>query len=190
MTHRSLGPICVLLLAACSVSPPARDDSAGTTESSTGGVGSETGDGDGDGDGDPGDGDPGSPCNFPLEPCPNDDCGVNGRRHVSDMDCGVEGCSGLWSGTDAWAPMFPANQFGDMPPVDPSAVWDCEPGPDVDRCVEVDTNGHVGCFRFDGEFAVAVWPSCAVAVEFAVEFAVDVGNGMCATASGAGDGDP
>ena len=149
-------------------------------------TGDTSGDGDGDGDGSEtglpdmgdgdGDGEPSSPCNFPLDPCPNNDCGVDGRRNLSDMDCGVDGCLGLWSGTDVWAPMIEASLLANLPFVEPTTVWDCDVEPDVDACVEVDANGHIGCFRVDGQFAIPVLPSCAVAGEFAV----DAGNGMCA----------
>jgi hypothetical protein len=152
------------------------------TETSTGGT---SGDGDGDSSGsdglpDMGDGvgDGGfSPCNVPLDPCPNNDCGVDGRRNIANMDCGTNGCSGLWSGSDAWTPMRPAGDLANMPAVDPSTVWGCDTDPDVDACVVVDANGHVGCFRIEGPFAVPVWPACAGA-----QSGIDAGNGMCVSA--------
>jgi hypothetical protein len=143
----------------------------------------DSGDGDlpsGDGDGDPGDGDgdePISPCNFPLEPCPNNDCGVDGRRSFSDMDCGADGCTGLWSGTDSWSKLIALSELADFEAIDKTTVWACNPDPDVDECLIIDQNGHIACFRYDGEFAVIAWPSCATANMAAV----DVGNGMCSS---------
>jgi hypothetical protein len=114
-------------------------------------------------------------CSFPLGPCPNDDCGVDGRRSIADMDCGTDGCLGLWSGTNRWSGMVNADLLFGAPLVDPSTVWPCEPEPDADTCVKIDLQGHVGCFRIDGEFAVSVVPACSLSVQPGV----DVGNGMC-----------
>jgi hypothetical protein len=115
------------------------------------------------------------PCSYPLAPCPNDDCGADGRRNFTDMDCGADGCLGLWSGADLWSSMIPIAELLESPPVDPSTIWECEPDPDVDLCTDLDVNGTAECFRIDGEFAVAVQPSCAVGDVFAV----DAGNDMC-----------
>jgi hypothetical protein len=116
-------------------------------------------------------------CSFPLAPCPNNDCGVDGRRNLSDMDCGVDGCLGLWSGTDVWSTMILVTELMSMPTVDPVTVWDCDPAPDADLCVNV--GGSVFCYRLDGEFATTVQPSCAVSDD-----SVDVGNGMCSASDG------
>lgn len=116
-----------------------------------------------------------SPCSFPLGPCPNNDCGVDGRRSIADIDCGADGCLGLWSGTDAWSTMIMADQLDGLPLANPGTLWPCEPAPDVDTCVVVDQNGHVGCFRIEGLFAVPVSPACA----FEDASRVDAGNGMC-----------
>jgi hypothetical protein len=130
----------------------------------------ETGDGDGDGDGD---GE--SPCKMPLGPCPNGDCGTDGRRNIADLDCLDVGCLGLWSGTEAWSPALPVALLGDSPPIDPAIVWPCDADPDVDVCNDIDANGVVECYRIDGNFALPVWPACTVTDENMV----DAGNGMC-----------
>jgi hypothetical protein len=152
------------------------DDETFGSDSGDGDGDDETGDGDGDttsGEGD-GDGEPVSPCDFPLEPCPNDDCEVDGRRNLSDMDCGLGGCSGLWSGTDHWSPLLTVDILEMSPPIDPSTIWECEPNPDVDLCTDIDANGLVECYRIDGEYAIAVQPSCV-----SDGTSVDAGNGMC-----------
>lgn len=136
---------------------------------------SGTGDGDGD-NGTMGDGDGDGPCSFPLAPCPNNDCDANGRRNLSDMDCGLGGCSGLWSGTYRWSHLLTADILEMSPPTDPSTIWDCEPNPDVDLCTDIDANGLAECYRIDGEFTVAVQPACV-----SDGTSVDIGNGMCSS---------
>jgi len=99
------------------------------------------------------------------------------RRRIVDMNCDTEQCAVLWDGTDQWSAAIQASALDEMPDVEPSSVWACEQDPVVDACVEVDGNGHVGCFWIYGDVAVAVAPSCAVA-----DLGwVDVGLGMAAS---------
>lgn len=89
-------------------------------------------------------------------------CDPSGRTDLLDFECDGA-CSGRWDGTELRSSVHPVGEVVLMPEVDPAALWPCEPDPDVDICVQVDDNGHVGCFWFDDSWAVAVAPSCAVA---------------------------
>jgi hypothetical protein len=174
-------PTVALLLLACE--PPGLPDFGDAGElGDDGDLGDEDLPGESEtlGDDGGGDGDPASPCAFPMEPCPNGDCGVDGRRAFADMDCGDDGCEGLWSGTDSWSAMFQLSLLMESPPVDPASVWPCDADPDADRCADIDANGLIECYRIDGVFAHRVQPACAVVDNVAV----DVGNGMCSLASG------
>jgi hypothetical protein len=167
-----------IAIVACVVDPIAEGDetdgsfvgtdtrTAESDDSSGDGDSDDMTSGDGDGDGDPGDGDGETEsCRFPLAPCPN------------DMDCGIDGCLGLWAGTDAWSIMSSAD-LTSFPTVNPSKLWPCEPDPDVDLCVTFDQQGHIACVRFAGAFAIVVAPACAVGIGSLIDW-IDVGNGMC-----------
>jgi hypothetical protein len=116
------------------------------------------------------------PCGFQLDPCPNDDCGADGRRFFDDLDCDADGCSVYWAGSDVTR-VLTRPEFADLQPVDVASVWACEPDPDVDACAAFD-DGRVVCVRRVVDVLVAVWPSCAVEGQLTI----DVGNGMCAPA--------
>lgn len=110
-----------------------------------------------------------------------------GRRQLVQAKCENGSCSGLWEESTEWSVVFPATAIEALAEIDPADVWPCEPDPDVDLCVEVDGNGHVGCFRvYDvdtRQFAVAVAPSCALdEVESPLDW-IDVGVGMVASVS-------
>jgi hypothetical protein len=129
-----------------------------------------------DGEADSGDGE--QPCGLQLDPCPNDDCGVDGRRFFDGLDCGADGCSVYWSGSDVRTRVLTRGEFAQLQPViDVAGVWSCEPDPDVDACA-VFEDGRIECVRIVDDLAVAVWPSCAVEGSITI----DVGNGMCAPA--------
>lgn len=103
------------------------------------------------------------------------------RRSLVEIDCGGSPCVARWDETDLWSPVYPIDDVTSLPDVDPSTLWACESSPDPDFvfCVEVDGLGHVGCFRDEGDWAVAVAPTCAVG---SLPDWIDVGAGMSAQA--------
>jgi hypothetical protein len=93
-------------------------------------------------------------------------CEAAPRRAVEQVSCTGAKCSALWASTSTWSPAFEAQTLDGLPTVDPWDLWPCAPDPNVDLCVEVDGNGHVGCYWHvgaAGRFLVPVAPSCAVA---------------------------
>ena len=83
------------------------------------------------------------------------------RRALVELRCD-DTCEARWAGTDEWSSVHSIEDIIGLPEVDPGGLWACAPDPDVDVCVFVDDHGRVGCFRDEGDWAVAVAPSCAV----------------------------
>ena len=104
-----------------------------------------------------------------------DDLPDDGRAHIAEIDGAG---NGRWDRTDEWSQVYSWADVDAMDHVNPSSLWPCNYDPDVDTCVTVDTVGHVGCFRLEYGFgvAVAVAPACAVdGIGW-----IDVGNDMVA----------
>jgi len=100
-----------------------------------------------------------------------------GRLRLVEIGC-VDGvCAGRWDGGQLWSLVFDSAEVAASPEI--PAPWPCTNDMDVDVCVEVDDQGHVGCFWYQHGWAVAVAPSCAVNGSLWI----DVGNGMRSSAS-------
>jgi len=98
------------------------------------------------------------------------------RRELVELRCSTTECEARWDDSPAWSRVVAADDLVALTEVDQADVWECEREPDVDLCVVVDGHGRVGCFRVEGDFAVAVGPACAVS---GAEW-LDVGNAMVA----------
>jgi hypothetical protein len=160
-----------LSLAACG---PTLASDGGETFGETGETGTETGDVDGDGDHGPvGDGDGDGPTGDGDIDHQAGESSGNGRLPLVEFQCDADGvCHGRWDDTQAWSLVSDADAVAAS--VEISPPWECDPGLDVDVCIEVDPQGHVGCFWYQDGWAVAVAPSCSVSGDGWL----DVGNDM------------
>jgi hypothetical protein len=89
--------------------------------------------------------------------------GCDGPERPFSVNCTAAGCRAWWAASEESTPVYSADMILALPMVDPSVPWACEPEPDVELCVEVDSTGHIGCFRIREGWAVPVAPCCAIA---------------------------
>ncbi len=85
------------------------------------------------------------------------------RRDLAEYACDGQLCLGRWDGTELWSKVWDIDEISKLPDVPSKGVWPCSDDLDVDACKKIDDFGHVGCFRFYGDYAVAVSPACAEA---------------------------
>jgi hypothetical protein len=85
-----------------------------------------------------------------------------GDRPIIMIDCNDTPCVGLWQWSVAWSPVYPKSVIAALPNVNPGSLWPCEPNPAADACKRIDSQGHVGCWRwvYNDLWAVAVAPLC------------------------------
>jgi hypothetical protein len=106
-----------------------------------------------------------------------DACGAASHIELAEVQCTPDGCEGRWQETNWWSQVFAADEVLALEPVDPSVLWECQPAPDADVCVQVDSMGHVGCFWVMNGWAVPVAPCCAVGSVGASGW-MPIGDGM------------
>jgi hypothetical protein len=82
-------------------------------------------------------------------------------------ECDATGCEARWAGTNAWSRVVGEDTIAAWTPVDPDAMFTCDPAiTELDGCGVDDTTGQIVCWVWESE-------NCA---RIAVPFCVLVGS--------------